>query len=223
MPKRKPKTRKIRQQVSLYPRVALKKPKKEPRRKLPELQSTLTSSFDLLSGGWRNYIRVVEIAARSAKSDDDPMVKMFNTYQKLNKKRQDLMTPEALCLESGVDIMTFLQSIMPWVWTYSNTKAAMISAAANPAVIERTVRAALGSGRNSHKDRETFLKITGAIPTARGSQTIINNTPIAQSSSQAAQMLPIQLPSASQDIIDYDESDANYIEGETGETESGGE
>ena len=187
--------------------------KKKPRKKrsgLPAMPSSLTVAFEHLSGGWRSYIRFVEIAA---KDKDEEMQKLLDHYRSLSKAKRADITPESLCLDAGVNIKDFLGSIMPWIWIYSNSAAAVIAATANPAVIAKTARAAMGQGKFAHKDRETFLKVTGALPSHKGSQTIINNTPVANATAGASSGLPIRLPSAGQDVMELEAGDMDNTDG----------
>lgn len=181
---------------------------------LPTLSSTLTMAFAHLDGGWQDYIRFVEIAA---KEGDDDMKRLLDHYNTMTATARKNVTPEDLCqlVIPVVSVKTLLASIMPWIWTYSNAAAGVIAAVSNPAVIAKTAKMALGKSRDAHKDRELMLKITGALPTAKGSQTIINNTPTATASAASASSssgLPIRLPSAGQDIMELEAAEIEELE-----------
>lgn len=178
-------------------------PKSKKLARLPKISSSLTEAFSALDGGWTNYIRFAEVAA---KEGDEQMRKLMDTYVNTPKAERLRLTPEDLCRKSGVSIKDLFSAVLAWVWIYSNLHGSMLAAAANPAVIARTARAALGIGKNSHRDRETFLKVTGALPTARGSQTTINNNAVATAQS-AAMLAGGRLSSAGQDILALESSE----------------
>ena len=169
---------------------------------LPELPSSLSVAFSHLEGGWRSYIRFVRIAATS---NDKEMQKLSDYHAALPWAKRRSITPEDLCQGAGVTLLNFIGSVMPWIWTYSNAAAAVIAATSNPAVIARTAKSAMGKGKFAHKDRETFLKVTGALPTARG--TTINNMPIASASAGSVSGLVARLPSAGHDIMEIESSE----------------
>ena len=187
-----------------------KVPVKRRRTAMPTLSSALTDAFTPLDGGWQSYIRFVHIAAK-AEPPDKPgdMTALYNCHQALSKAKQQSMTPEALCLEAGINITTLIGSIMPDIWIYSGTKAAVIKAACNPAVVAKTAKAAMGQGKFAHKDRETFLKITGELQTNRGSNVQVNNNLTANAASGASSGLPLKLPSAGQAVMELEAADAD--------------
>ncbi len=185
-------------------------PAKHRRTTIPTLSSALTDAFTPLDGGWQSYIRFVHIAAK-AEPPDKPgdMTALYNCHQALSKSKQQSMTPEALCLEAGINITTLIGSIMPYIWIYSGTKAAVIKAACNPAVVAKTAKAAMGQGKFAHKDRETFLKITGELQTNRGSNVQVNNNLTANAASGASSGLPLKLPTAGQAVMELEAADAD--------------
>ena len=172
--------------------------------KKPAFSSSLSKAFSSLDGGWHSYIRYVRIAASDEKDPGD-MTKLLEHFDSLPSSQQKKITPENLCLESGVSLKTFIGSILPFIWMYSNTAASITTALYNPAVIEKTAKAALGKGRFAHKDRELFLKVSGALPTPKPSsiQILNQNSPVAQSSSGS----PIRLPSPAEDVMELEAGD----------------
>src|SRR6266571_3752703 len=152
--------------------------------KKTSLSSNLSRAFSYLDGGWHSYIRFCRIAAQDEK-DGGEMTKLITHYDSLPVSQQKKITPENLCLQSGVSLKTFFGSILPWICMYSNVSASIITAMYNPSVIEKTAKAALGRGRYPHTDRELFLKVSGALPAPKPTsiQILNQNSPIAQSSS----------------------------------------
>lgn len=183
------------------------KPKKR-KQLIPPLDSSLASVFQHLEGGWPSYINYVKVAANDGDDGDKDMQKLVETYDSLPTKRRQQITPEQLCLESGVSIKKFIAGVMPWIWMYSQTAKSVFTAIASIPVLKKTAAAALGQGKNAHKDRETFLKISGDVPTSQGSRTVIHNNPtaIAGANSQSSG-LPIRLPSAASALLELEAVD----------------
>lgn len=155
----------------------------------------LQTAYNHLPGGWRSYLRYVRIA----KLNNDPTMRTLYDYITLElssgrmSEAQLLETaPEDLCARANVLVMDLVGSIQRWIWVYAKHESGLIAASFNPAVITRLAKSAIGSSRNSSKDREIFLKMTGDLPVPSGSRILIQNSNMSTG--------PSHLPSASQDI-----------------------
>jgi hypothetical protein len=152
------------------------------------------AAFSNLHPNWRAYIRYVEIAARDYK--DELMNKFLAVYRQRSRNEQQSDTPEFLCDISGITPSQLLASIVPVLYEYSDFTASVIKGVYRPRVLKRMAQAASGM---SQRDRETFLKITGDVPTHKGSVTI--NAPSAIAGAQAT--MPV-LSSAGKKVLELD-------------------
>lgn len=174
----------------------------------PTTITTLTTAFSNLEGGWSAYIKYVEFSAIHDKDPD--MLKLLELYNSLPKSQRNVLPPEHLCQLADIHPSKLLKAITTWVWNYSHNAASIMAAALNPAVVAKTAKSAIGNSKFAYKDRELFLRMTGALPTPKGSETIINKTLIlATPGPQQTTGIPLRLPSAAQDVIDLEAADLN--------------
>lgn len=188
---------------SSLPSPAPVKKKKPVKRKsgLPKLPpSPMAVDFRHLKPSWRSYIDYVSLAARDGDKD---MGKYLASYAQLSKKEQLTHTPETLCDLSGVKPADLFGSVCGQVWASSQREASMLIAINHPRVIEKTAKFALQA--KGVKDREMFHKGTGFLPTPKGAQISINNSP--QMLQASGGNNPLALPSMEEEMMEIEEAD----------------
>lgn len=142
----------------------------KPKLKLPP--SSLASQFRHLKPNWRAYI---EYAMLAAKDGDKDMEQYVATYQVLSKKELLTHTPEAVCELANIKPSELFGSVCRKLWECSSNEASMITAINHPIIIEKTAKYA--AQKQGVKDREMFHKATGFLPTPKGNNIHINNSP----------------------------------------------
>lgn len=204
----------------LPPGVAATAPAKKKKKRqsgLPKLPpSPMAVDFRHLKPTWRAYLDYVAMAARDGDKD---MGKYLASYAKLSPKEQGVHTPEQLCDLSGVKPSDLFGTVAGQVWASSQREATMLIAINHPRIIEKTAKYALTP--RGVKDREMFHKGTGFLPTPKGAQISINNSP---QMLQAGGATPMSLPSMEDDMMEIEEGDIAagnlpMIEGEVEDTD----
>lgn len=181
------------------PKPAKKKSKKKSN--LPKLPpSPMAVDFRHLKPTWRSYLDYVALAARDGDKD---MAKYLVSYNQLSQREQLVHTPETLCDLSGVKPSDLFGSVCGQVWASSQREASMLIAINHPRIIEKTAKFAQQA--KGVKDREMFHKGTGFLPTPKGAQISINNSPQMLQASGVGN--PAALPSMEEDMMEIEEAD----------------
>lgn len=179
----------------------VKKKKPASRKRLPTLPpSPMAVDFRHLKPTWRAYIDYVSMAARDGDKD---MARYLASFAQLSSKEQLTHTPETLCDLSGVKPADLFGSVCGQVWASSQREASMLIAINHPRIIEKTAKFAQTA--KGVKDREMFHKGTGFLPTPKGAQISINNSP--QMLQATGGGSPLALPSMEDDMMEIEDAE----------------
>lgn len=182
----------------------------------PGPPSPMAMDFRHLPSGWRSYIDYVSIAASGG---DKGMARYFAAYLQLSPKEHLDHTPERLCDLASVKPADLFGAVSGAVWESSRREASMLIAVHSPRIIEKTAKLAMQP--KNYKDREMFNRGTGFLPTPKGAQILINNSPNMIGGSSNA---PLTLPSLESEMLSIEALDPPMLTGETydvGSTPSG--
>lgn len=121
-------------------------------------------------------------------SDSEDARKFFAVYDSPTLRASDRrnLPLEALALASGVPTPRLLAVIVEAATREGTDQSRMIVGLNAPAVMQATVDGAIAGGEEGPKYAAMFHKISGAMPSPKGSTTIINTSASAQAASQSS-------------------------------------
>lgn len=166
-------------------------------RRLKIQKSNFQTAFSCLQPNWRAWILYVQKAATDEQNAD--MQRILDVYNGLSRREQQSASPEYICDVAGVSHRALMEGISGLIYEAGEFQATIYKAAYLPRVIQQTAKSAM---KSSPRDRETFLKMTGALPTARGT-TIVNNPQAFAASKSDGR--PAVLHSAGSKVLEYDQ------------------
>lgn len=140
---------------------------------LEPAQTPLAIAFRHVEPTWRNYIYYADLAA---KGGDEDMQKYIKTYEALPLGERRTVMPEMLCDLSGVKPRDLISAVAGEVWQHKQAESTISASINHPKVIHQTAQYAIESPA-AYKDRELFLRATGALPDKKGASIVINNNP----------------------------------------------
>lgn len=124
---------------------------------------------------WRHYIQYVDLAARNG---DSEMAKVRDVYQALTPRDRREVWPEQLCDLAGVTPGDLIGAVCRGLWESKAAESSMVSAIAQPDLLERTVK--LAYQEENYRDRELLFRAWGCLPDKKGASINIINSPTAQ-------------------------------------------
>jgi hypothetical protein len=163
---------------------------------------------------WRNWVVFAQFAADDGDEDARAVIDCF---RKLKPREKNEVSPEYVCDLAGVKPADLAAQIFRMVYIYAGDAAALIEAAARPAVVQKTVNVALTD--EGWRDRQMLHQHSGFLPRPGGSNISVN----ASANVQSAMFSPAhELPSVEVDTMRFTKAlkDGKVIEGEAVEIES---
>jgi hypothetical protein len=133
------------------------------------IESPLSVAFSPLPKGWRSYIA---FAAQAAKEGDAEMIRYMRTYNSLSDAERLRHSPETIADMAQVQLEDLMAAVVKMTFRYCRIRSSLATAVHEPRVIEST--ALYAKHKDGNKDRELLLKVSGALPTPKGSTTNIN-------------------------------------------------
>lgn len=130
-------------------------------------------------------------------SSDPDARKVLDAYHSIIKSFRVSLPIEAFCFAASVSPLRILEIITATCVRLGAQASSIVAAVNHPRVVEKTVEMALTDG--GHEDRADLHKAVGFLPTAKGSQTVIQVTQNAQTSA-TAQAASVPAPPAEQTI-----------------------